>query len=254
MPVYPRNKLNMGNTPNNSGRFRAGQPRFLVQHYTAGGSGKGSAEYLFKAHSPASSAHFVVDRNGDVYQLADTSLVTWHAGQSAWRGLSFLNQYSIGIEFANLGYWRPGIAKFKAPLVAAHRNGGPVMEWEPYPEKQILAGLDLTKWLCEVHPTLVETVGHDDIAPKRKLDPGPAFPMERFRDVVTPDSADTPRTYVVNTDDLNLRGGAGTGYAVIARLDSGAKVKMLQDGSPWDLVEAPGGKRGWVHGAYLTPA
>lgn len=253
MPIYPK-AINLGQTKNVSGRFKSGQPRFIVQHYTAGGSGKGSADYLFRPHRPASSAHFVVDRDGTVYQLADTNTVTWHAGQSAWRGLSFLNPYAIGIEFANYGYWRPGISKFTAPLKAAHKNGGPVLEWERYPEKQIVEGLDLTKWLCEVHPTIVETVGHDDIAPKRKLDPGPAFPMERFREVVSPDSEDEPRTYVATTDGLNIRGGAGTGFAILGKLNEGDKVRLLQDGSPWDFVEAPDGRKGWVHGAYLTPA
>jgi N-acetylmuramoyl-L-alanine amidase len=262
MPVYPANTKNYGNTPNNSGRFKSGEPRFLVMHYTASGAGKASADYLFKPHQPASSAHFVVDRNGDVFQLADTGLVTWHAGKSLWRGIQYLNSHSIGIEFANWGYWRPKIqpatvaaAEKAGWLKARHKNGGPELLWEPYPEPQILAGTELTRWLLHTHPTIKEIVGHDDIAPGRKSDPGPL--LQPFRYVLWPDADIEPLErrdrLKVNASSLNMRGGPGTTFEVLRSLKRGAVVTVVQDKGEWSFVEDSDGQ-GWVFDQYLTPA
>ena len=280
MPIYPKNKKDYGQTKNNSGKFKAGEPKYLVMHYTAGGGGKGSADFLFAPHSPASSAHFVVDRNGDVYQISDTGYVTWHAGKSLWRGISGLNSHAIGIEIANYGYWRPGITPKTAALAetagwlkAKHKNGGPEYLWEPYPEAQILAVIELSKWILENHKTIKEIVGHDDIAPGRKIDPGPLFPMHRFVDLLSPRSEGsvipkevkaevetiTPASpsFTVNASSLNVRGGPGTNFGVTASLKKGAKVKVLVDKGEWSYIEWAVGKttkQGWVFDQYLTPA
>ena len=279
MPIYPKNKKDYGQTKNNSGKFKAGEPKFLVMHYTAGGSGVSSATYLFNPHSPASSAHFVVDRNGDVYQLSDTGYVTWHAGQSLWRGISGLNSHSIGIEIANYGYWRPGISPKTAVeaekagwVKARHKNGGPEYLWEPYPEKQILATIALAAWILEQHKSIKEIVGHDDIAPSRKIDPGPAFPMHRFLDLLNPRSegsvipkevkaeveviAPASKVFKVNASSLNVRGGPGTNFGVIAGLKKNASVTVLSDKGEWSYVQWTSGKtkkEGWVFDQYLTP-
>lgn len=280
MAIYPDNFSNLGQTKNSSGKFRSGEPKYIVQHYTAGGGGAGSARFLFGAHKPASSAHFVVDRDGKVYQVSDTSMTTWHAGQSYWRGISMLNGHAIGIEYANYGYWRPGIqpstsqaARDAGWLEAAHKNDpSRKLLWEPYPEPLVAAGLALTQWLMETHPTIRETMGHDDIAPRRKSDPGPAFPMERFQRLFSPDStgskipvdvkpgvvikpAKTP-TFVVNAETLNLRGGPGTGFSVIHELKRGDQVLMLLDQGEWAVVRIwKDGKPvdGYVYDQYLSP-
>lgn len=188
----------LGQTPNNGGEFAAGQPQFLVCHYTAGGSGLDSANYLMKPESKA-SAPFVVERDGTVYQISEIDLVNWHAGKSEWKGISGLNKYSVGIEFANLGFmkkvggkWMTGASNFKSEykgtsgvIEAAHKNEPTrVQGWEAYPEAQIVAGLELAAWLIVQFPTIKEVVGHDDIAPGRKSDPGPAFPIDRFQALV----------------------------------------------------------------------
>lgn len=279
MPAYPGNKKDYGQTKNNSGKFKAGEPRFLVMHYTAGGNGKSSADYLFNAHSPASSAHFVVDRNGDVYQLSDIGYVTWHAGKSFWRGLSFLNSHSIGIEIANYGFWRPNItpatqdAALKAGWVKAkHKNGGGELLWEPYPENQLIAVMNLSKWILQQVKSIREIVGHDDIAPGRKSDPGPAFPMRRFQDLLNPRSEGsvipkevkseveviTPAsaTFSVNATSLNVRGGPGTNFDTFTSLKKGVKVTVLNDKGEWSYIEWTVGKtvkQGWVFDQYLTP-
>lgn len=188
--VYPK-AIQLGQTRNNGGKFSSGQPSMLVMHYTAGGSGKGSANYLFNPHSPSSSAHLLVDRDGTVYQLSDLNIVCWHAGASSWRGKNGINNYGIGIELANWGYWRTEISKSVPDPAAAgwlrarHKNGGAVLYWEPYPEKQMKAAEDLCEWVLKQFQDIkaVDFVGHDDISPGRKSDPGPAFPWPRFRDL-----------------------------------------------------------------------
>jgi len=181
-PRYP-GAIWLGQTVNTSGPFSPGQPKFIVQHYTAGNSGLGSAKYLFGPHSPASSAHYVVDRDGQVWQICGNDLKAWHAGKSQWKGLDGLNSYSIGIEYANLGWSHPEKGQ---RITAKHKNEKTPRSWEVYPDAQIEAGLKLTQWLKDTIPTIKETMGHDDISPGRKSDPGPAFPMSKFQDLFKP--------------------------------------------------------------------
>ncbi|SFH14326.1 N-acetylmuramoyl-L-alanine amidase [Methylobacterium gossipiicola] len=285
----------LGQTKNNSGPFKPDQPKFLVMHYTAGGDGRASADFLFRPHSPASSAHFVVDRDGSVYQISDLKLITWHAGKSAWRGLTFLNRYSIGIEFANFGYlrktqdptrWLIGATEYRSTyrdlpdvftddvVVSAHKNGGAEMGWEPYPAAQIRSGVALTAWILGQCPGIREIVGHDDIAPKRKSDPGPAFPMQTFMSVLHPNSegsqspddidegASPPAVnteYIVNADKLNCRGGPGTNFELLdwGPLHRRTSVRLLHEKGDWSFIEfrdPDPAVRGWVFSSYLTPA
>jgi N-acetylmuramoyl-L-alanine amidase len=73
------------------------------------------------------------------------------------------------------------LALTKLPLVKArHKNGGPITEWEAYPEAQVKACTELAEALVERY-NLDDVIGHDDIAPLRKVDPGPLFPMGQLR-------------------------------------------------------------------------
>jgi N-acetylmuramoyl-L-alanine amidase len=265
MPTYPQNASDLGQTPNNSGRFKKGEPRFLVMHYTAGGSGANSAAYLHKPHSPESSAHFVIDRDGAVIQISDTDMITWHAGKSFWRGISGLNSHAIGLEIANYGYWRPGIqpstqaqAESAGWLKARHKNGGQELLWEPYPAAQMDAVAELTTWILKTYPSIREIVGHDDISPGRKSDPGPAFPMERFQDLLSPMSnvptAKKSGEYEVNASTLNVRGGPGTNFDLVKpALKKGALVTLVSEQGDWSFIRTKAGKEGFVFSQYITP-
>lgn len=167
--------------------------RFLVEHFTGGWSAESSIESMKKA---GLSAHFVVDRDGTIFQCRPCNVTAGHAGVSQWRdpktGILYtgLNACSIGVEIANCGdleanrypaYKMGTLAGRAIPrLVARHKNGGVERRWEEYPEAQIAAVEALSK-ACVVRYNLDDVVGHDDIAPKRKTDPGPAFPMIRIR-------------------------------------------------------------------------
>lgn len=177
-------------TPNVGGRLA--RPRWVVIHFTGGASGASSANWLCDPRAKA-SAHVVVDRDGSVIQLAPFNVVTWHAGRSVWKGVSGLNAHSIGVEIANAGILtKRGDGKFYTSfgtvvpdgrvIRAAHKNE-PRTErfWEAYTEEQVATVRDLLLDLRTAYPTLEGIVGHDDIAPGRKADPGPAAPMAQWR-------------------------------------------------------------------------
>jgi N-acetylmuramoyl-L-alanine amidase len=101
-----------------------------------------------------------------------------------------LNHCSIGIELCNVGprprttyppAMGPPLGGKAIPFVQAkHKNGGREMKWETYPAAQMESALGVAEALVDSY-NLDDVVGHDDIAPNRKNDPGPAFPMDTFR-------------------------------------------------------------------------
>ncbi len=101
------------------------------------------------------SAHYVLDLDGTVYRLVAEDRVAWHAGVSWWRGREALNGTSIGIEIVNLHGDR-----------------------HDYPPRQVQALVGLCQGILARHPAIVprNVVGHSDIAPRRKIDPGLRFP------------------------------------------------------------------------------
>lgn len=140
--------------------------QFIVLHYTAG-----SLERSLKVLSQGKvGSHYVVtdEEPPRFFRMVDENRSAWHAGTSAWRGYTWLNSSSIGIEIVNPGWTR-----------------GPdgAMVWHPYPESQIEAVIALVRDLAQRHGVKPENiVGHSDIAPRRKLDPGPLFPWKRLAD------------------------------------------------------------------------
>lgn len=160
-----------------------GTRRFLVIHFTSGATAVSSINFWRTPAAKGASAHLVIDRDGTVYQCRPFNRTCGHAGKSSWQGFSGLNSCSIGIELANAGD-DPDLAKrwTKLPLVSAkHKNGGPVKEWEAYTPEQLAACEEVSKVLVARYK-LDDVVGHDDVAPDRKVDPGPAFPMLKLRE------------------------------------------------------------------------
>lgn len=160
--------------------------RFLIMHYTAGASALSSINFWRTPEARGASAHFVIDRDGTLYQCRPCNFTCGHAGTSQWthagKTYSGLNSCSIGIEFANAGDNLGLISRWSTlpPLLARHKNGGPQKHWERYTPEQIATGEQLARVLVQRY-NLDAILGHDDIAPTRKVDPGPAFPMEQIR-------------------------------------------------------------------------
>jgi N-acetylmuramoyl-L-alanine amidase len=252
-------------SPNQSAAIK---PRYLVMHYTAGASAESSISWLTNPNARA-SAHLVIGRDGSITQLVAFDRKAWHAGISQWRGLSGLNSHSIGIELDNVGVltggpgaWR---TSFRRPIpddevvVAAHPNGGPERGWHDYTEAQLEAALAASLAIVG-HYKLDDVLGHEDIAPGRKQDPGPAFPLESIRAAVLGRAEDVEPVYAC-TANLNIRTGPGTGNPTLpeAPLPTGTRLTVAARQGEWcDVVvlDADGHPTatGWVHGRYIRRA
>jgi N-acetylmuramoyl-L-alanine amidase len=160
--------------------------RFLVIHFTSGASAQSSINFWRTVEAKGASAHIVIDRDGTPIQCRPTNFTCGHAGgpgKSSWNGFDGLNSCSIGIELANAGddvalanRWT------KLPLVKArHKFERSTKSWEAFPEAQVLKCIEIARALVERYH-LDDIVGHEDVSPNRKNDPGPAFPMQRLRE------------------------------------------------------------------------
>ena len=254
-----------GLSPNHGGRLFG--PKFLVMHYTAGWSAEGARDHLMNPRAPFTpSAHLVVGRDGQLWQIVPFDLKAWHAGRSYYRGITGLNHHAIGIEVDNIGWLRTdGRGGFIDPygrrvvdppdhLLATHPQAGPAeLAWPLYPEAQLAVVEEATQAILAAYPTIREIVGHDEVSP-HKTDPGPAFPMARFRRLLTDRSADDE--LYVTTAALNVRGGPGTDFEILAfgPLPPGTSVRSLSRQGDWHFaaLTADNGQRGWMHGFYLT--
>ncbi|MDP6351373.1 MAG: N-acetylmuramoyl-L-alanine amidase [Alphaproteobacteria bacterium] len=252
-------------TKGNRGRI---QPEYLVMHYTAGASAQSSINWLTNRESEA-SAHLVIARDGAVTQLVPFNRKAWHAGPSRWAGRSGLNSISIGIELANAGPlvrrangWTTGWGAAVADedvVEAAHDNGGSVRGWQAYPTPQLESALDVAAVLGR-HYRLSDVVGHDDIAPARKEDPGPAFPKASFRSAVIGRAEDGPEL-IETTTAVNIRAGPGTGHEKlpVSPLPPATRLEVVSVQGVWrevNLIGAVDGEtnvQGWVHGGFVAP-
>jgi N-acetylmuramoyl-L-alanine amidase len=126
----------------------------LVLHYTGMPTAQAALARLSDRNAEV-SAHYLIDEDGTCYALVDEGDRAWHAGRSAWRGNSDINARSIGIELVNPG----------------HEFG-----YRPFPKAQMAALISLTKGVIGRHPIPPRNVvGHSDVAPRRKEDPGELF-------------------------------------------------------------------------------
>jgi N-acetyl-anhydromuramyl-L-alanine amidase AmpD len=165
--------------------------RCAVVHYTSGASAISSINYWksIQGSKRQASAHVIIDRDGTVIQCRPFNRRADHAGTSRWRdpktGKLYvgLNSCSIGVELANAGDDEKLARRWSkmTPAPATHRNGGRETLWEIYPEKQIDSCVAVLRALVARY-NLDDITGHDCIAPERKTDPGPLFPMREVRE------------------------------------------------------------------------
>lgn len=131
----------------------------LVLHYTGMPDGESAIRWLANPDSKV-SAHYVVTEDGQVVHMVDEARRAWHAGRAWWRGTSDVNSASIGIEIVNPGH-----------------------EWgyRPFPDAQLDALIPLVHALKTRYGIKRgNVVGHSDVAPARKQDPGELFPWNRL--------------------------------------------------------------------------
>ncbi|WP_137130232.1 N-acetylmuramoyl-L-alanine amidase [Rhizobium sp. FY34] len=148
-------------SPNHGERVDGVAPDMLILHYT-GMPDHGQALSWLKNVESQVSSHYFVWPDGRVVQMVPEARRAWHAGKSSWAGETDINSRSIGIEIANAG----------------HPGGLP-----EFPDEQIEAVIALcrdcmARWSIPTERVL----GHSDVAPKRKVDPGEKFPWKRLHD------------------------------------------------------------------------
>ena len=134
---------------------KKGKIKFLIFHYTRMKTEKSALKRLSDNNSKV-SCHYLINRRGKVFRLVKDEDVAWHAGKSMWGKYKNLNKNSIGIELVNRG----------------HKFG-----YQTFPKIQIKKLVKLCKFLMKKYNIKKKLVlGHSDIAPLRKIDPGEKFP------------------------------------------------------------------------------
>ena len=135
---------------------------YIILHYTAIKDYNEALSHLCKKENKVSS-HFLINKSGEIFYLVDILNRAWHAGQSYWRGVTDINSESIGIEIDNSGHY---------------------LDFEDYTLKQINSLIKLLKYICNKFSINNQNIlGHSDIAPYRKLDPGIKFPWTKLNNV-----------------------------------------------------------------------
>ncbi|MBO6789532.1 MAG: N-acetylmuramoyl-L-alanine amidase [Dinoroseobacter sp.] len=263
------------------------EPELIVLHDTAGRLEKGNSVGWLRDNPGKASAHFVIERDGEVIQLVPTNRRANHAGRSQYHGKEWCNGFSIGIEIVNPGKMRAGgngtaipwfshpydIDEFGITAASTPEHGSGM--WMPYTEAQIAAVIALCAALLKAHQDIQDIRAHWYVSPGRKVDTNPLFPMEQVRNIVlgrdeTPEkdvedlvdgsewsrsSRDT-KGYAVSTggDTLNMRSWPSFNPNVLAAIPDGTVLFPLRKGHfgnrRWSQVEY-GGKRGWVVSRYL---
>jgi len=147
-------------SPNFSGKKRSNNSiKVIIIHYTGMQSERESLDRLTDPKSKVSS-HYVINQKGKICRLVNDNQIAWHAGKSCWGKYKNLNKNSIGIELVNKGH-RFGYTNFK--------------------KKQLSSLIKICKKLIKKYKIKKKNiVGHSDIAPLRKIDPGEKFPWKQL--------------------------------------------------------------------------
>ena len=151
-------KISLNYSPNFKGIKRLKKNiKFIIIHYTGMQNELSALNRLCDIKTKV-SAHYFIKKNGSVLNLVPPIYEAWHAGKSSWKGLKSINKYSIGIEIQNSG----------------HDN-----KYEKFSQKQIISTKKLLRYLISKYKVNLKNIlGHSDIAPDRKKDPGEKFPWK----------------------------------------------------------------------------
>lgn len=249
-------------------------PKFLVLHYTASDNYDSDVRVLSTSTSPA-SAHLVVAPDGRITQIGDFKDALWHAGKSSWKGFSGLNQHSIGIEVTCPGPIDRDQARYGAKLkdgdpygftAGREPNGGAERKWAIFTDEQIAILREVGRLIMDYY-NLREAVAHHQIAPDRKIDPGPSCPQSVYdflngnaEDEEEPERPDLKpieqlKVNGVAPETLNFRISPNGAIRPGSKgLPEGTPVEVLNRRGSWAEVRTPAGIVGWVWSTYLAAA
>lgn len=262
-------------------------PDYLVIHYTAGDTAQGASNWFMntKDNPNKIAAHIVLDTDGTITQHVAFNRRANHAGSSVWDGVENFNFHSIGIEIVNPGYcekltdgsYRRKVTETKHQPYPAGRAGD-ILEtmhkhkfwtaadnknWFKYPPAQLTALYAMSKALINQYQ-LINVLGHDDISPLRKPDPGPCFPWKEFKTNVLGRADNVGDIFVVTEDATNFRVDHSTNSAVIKKLGKGYNVGLIETFGAWSKVYLANDRKellqgdrcvktiGWIHSSLLA--
>ena len=153
-------KMSLNYSPNFYLKKRSiSKVKYLIFHYTGMKSENGAIKKLTNKNSKV-SCHYFIKRNGEIIMMVPDLYIAWHAGISSWKKDKFLNSKSIGIEVSNPG----------------HEHG-----YKHFNTKQVKSIIKLSKTLKKRYKIKKENIlGHSDISPLRKKDPGEKFPWKKL--------------------------------------------------------------------------
>lgn len=168
-------------SPNCSGTLK--EPPFVVVHYTASNNFAETRDFLYRKSSKR-AYHYLIGRKGEVAQLVPLNKCAWHAGESKWRGYRHLSRYSFGIGLVSWGplverkgKFYPALDEGPAVPTGEVHDGRPpeggYRYWQKFSPAQLRELKRLIQYLRATYPSVVEVVGHRDVAPGRKMDPWP---------------------------------------------------------------------------------
>lgn len=258
------NVRKMVNCTKTSGEFDKNKLDTIVIHYTAGPY-QSSLNTLVNPKVKA-SAHVLIDRDGSITQLIPFNEIAWHAGESSYGGRTGYNKYSIGIEIVNSGPLTKSGNVYRSWFGAAynpsdvmegiHRNQSTPKYWHVYTAEQIETVRQLCQELIEAYPNIKQILGHEEIAPSRKTDPGPAFPLDKLREQLLGsdrkiDAGDeTPECGRVASKSLNIRNTPESNGQLVAQpLSKGTMLSIVEEKNGWFKVRTT--VEGWVFGKYV---
>ena len=151
-------KTTLNYSPNFNAKKRGiKQIKFIIFHYTGMKKESEAISRLTDVQSEVSS-HYLIKNNGEIITMVPEAYIAWHAGKSSWSSYKYLNKNSIGIEITNPGH---------------------EFNYKKFTKKQITSLLILSKFLIKKYKiNLKNILGHSDVAPERKKDPGEKFPWQ----------------------------------------------------------------------------
>jgi N-acetylmuramoyl-L-alanine amidase len=175
-------------SPNFGAFFEDTMPDTIVIHYTAMDSAESAITRLCDPVYEV-SAHVLISRDGYITQMVSCNRIAWHAGVSYWNGRNGLNQYALGIELDNAGllekknehFHSTFGGKYSEDEVEEVKESDKSTYWHKYSEYQLERLISLC-WRLRERYGIKEILGHSDVSPGRKIDPGPVFPMAKLKD------------------------------------------------------------------------
>ena len=265
-------------------------PTYLIIHYTATDTASQAIDWFMSVppdNPNRIAAHIVVDLDGTITQLIPFNKRANHAGISSWDGKIGMNIHSIGIEIVNPGFveklsngtFKRRITKTKNTIYPATKASKILKadhkhlfwtdaenhHWFKYPPAQLNAVYALSKLLVN-HYQLITAIGHDDVSPARKPDPGPAFPWDEFKTTVFGANNPIGSIMIIESEDgsANLRVEPNKEASLVKKLNNGHQVEIIETFGQWtkvylvnsknDLIDSSGSTTkiiGWVFSRLL---